>query len=478
MPGLSGCRPDCQHTRGEAARHEKLIVYETNSFLLHPAELVPFNVREMWFTLGHQRQKQWFGEVREIFFVHSWIERTARQYIMFNNNTSLSLPNTHGECASVFHRISYFTSCAGKQKQMTKDDERRRRKNGICKTQKKCRDSFERITLSNLCVFCSCSNCGSCRHYHHRRHYTTTTDDNSPTDNDKNRKSAGDRERENRTGAAIYDKKTHNRIGSAPALHISCKFTTFRLPCVSIFDEFVIGVEKMRSQLISKINRNVIAFFYSLSFLPRWMYTCLCVSQSHFTLFICAIIISCTIQNRNLSTLHLGINFYFISHPITSHFPAANFWSFANTHFAFLSHTHWLQPRHTFALASRISSFDKCNKNFRHSMSFDLQYEIIAYRITPWISGKSHILTSSPSAKANMRARGDAEHTHIKSDDIINEMREATKIIYYVSRVRYSWVQKVFLRFFFSLSRFWPNNKSNNNCLPYAPLIRNINDAQ
>lgn len=95
----------------------------------------------------------------------------------------------------------------------------------------------------------------------------------------------------------------------------------------------------MRSQLISKINRNVIAFFYSLSFLPRWMYTCLCVSQSHFTLFICAIIISCTIQNRNLSTLHLGINFYFISHPITSHFPAANFWSFA-THISHSSLAH------------------------------------------------------------------------------------------------------------------------------------------
>lgn len=227
MPGLSGCRPDCQHTRGEAARHEKLIVYETNSFLLHPAELVPFIVREMWFTLGHQRQKQWIGEVREIFFVHSWIERTARHYIMFNNNTSLSSPNTHGECASVFHRISYFTSCAGKQKQMTKDDERRRRKNGICKTQKKCRDSFERITLSNLCVFCSCSNCGSCRHYHHRRHYTTTTDDNSPTDNDKNRKSVEEKKRE-RTEPELQSTTRKRIIASDLRQHCTSRVNLLR----------------------------------------------------------------------------------------------------------------------------------------------------------------------------------------------------------------------------------------------------------
>lgn len=151
------------------------------------------------------RDREWIGEVREI-FSFTVESRKRRASTLCLTITSHCPHRTHME--SVFHRTLYFTSCAGKQKQMTKDDERRRRKNGICKTQKKCRDSFERITLWNLCVFCSCSNCGSCRHHRHRRHYRNTTDDNMPTPTTIKIR---EREIENRTGAAIYDKKTHNR---------------------------------------------------------------------------------------------------------------------------------------------------------------------------------------------------------------------------------------------------------------------------
>lgn len=87
------------------------------------------------------------------------------------------------------------------------------------------------------------------------------------------------------------------------------------------------------------------------------------------------------IQNRNLSTLHLSINFYFINHPITSHCPGANFYCIHNSHTNRMSHSSFfgclpclpclihVQHVHNAAvLCSRISSFDKCNKN---STEFD-----------------------------------------------------------------------------------------------------------
>lgn len=130
------------------------------------------------------------------------------------------------------------------------------------------------------------------------------------------------------------------------------------------------------------------------------------------------------IQNRNLSTLQLGINFYFISHPSsssgTSHFPGANFHSvpmlfvqfiafdfisllrmakygvgLVTMYFMYVEHdavvSFALYPSFSLSFSfAHISSPDKCNKNFEgpttkyrkkkrkknahtHSMSFDLQ---------------------------------------------------------------------------------------------------------
>lgn len=155
MPGLSGClhhfhfgqqqqqqQPN-RTNREKTSRRDTKVIYETNSFLLHPMELVPFIVW-MRFTLCHKRMGQrWNGEVsaRDFRSQLKWVYDAVS--ILYLTITPHS-PHEHTWCLWLC-RVVHSVHFAGYARRQTKTNDEGwrtaddRRENGICSTQKKCR---------------------------------------------------------------------------------------------------------------------------------------------------------------------------------------------------------------------------------------------------------------------------------------------------------------------------------------------------
>lgn len=189
MPGLSGClhhfhlsgssRSHSTHTK--PSRPDTKVIYETNSFLLHPMELVPFIVCSavcmvcvfvcMRFTPCHQRdgQKRWSEKdfrSASVFGIAAAVTVVASA-LYFNNNTSRLTQSSWALMKCVYVCVCERVLCLGtkynglrvdespvlhslrcqtkthsptrtKRRRTTVTEQHRAIWNGICKTQKKC----------------------------------------------------------------------------------------------------------------------------------------------------------------------------------------------------------------------------------------------------------------------------------------------------------------------------------------------------